>query len=150
MQNFPDQGSNLWPLECKCRVLTTGPPGKSASWIFWAAGIWDTEGAARTPWPPPKQAVPQVRLTFPLPGGEEHPYAQDGGNWATPHQQVLLCLPSSTPILFLSHSPRTLHCSSHLAGGITITFHFHFLMKAPGSHKTYMKSLLNLRMLFSC
>ena len=26
---FPDQGSNLCPLQSKCRVLTTGPPGKS-------------------------------------------------------------------------------------------------------------------------
>ena len=26
---FPDQGSNLHPLHCKLRVLTTGPPGKS-------------------------------------------------------------------------------------------------------------------------
>ena len=25
----PDQGSNLSPLQGKCRVLTTGPPGKS-------------------------------------------------------------------------------------------------------------------------
>ena len=26
---FPDQGSNLCPLQWKCGVLTTGPPGKS-------------------------------------------------------------------------------------------------------------------------
>ena len=26
---FPDQGSNLCPLQWKRRVLTTGPPGKS-------------------------------------------------------------------------------------------------------------------------
>ena len=26
---FPDQGSNPCPLQWKCRVLTTGPPGKS-------------------------------------------------------------------------------------------------------------------------
>ena len=26
---FPDQGSNPCPLHWKCRVLTTGPPGKS-------------------------------------------------------------------------------------------------------------------------
>ena len=26
---FPNQGWNLVPLQCKCRVLSTGPPGKS-------------------------------------------------------------------------------------------------------------------------
>ena len=26
---FPDQGWNLHPLQWKCRVLTTGPPGNS-------------------------------------------------------------------------------------------------------------------------
>ena len=26
---LPDQGSNPSPLQCMCRVLTTGPPGKS-------------------------------------------------------------------------------------------------------------------------
>ena len=26
---FPKQGSNPWPLQWKCRVLTTGPPGKT-------------------------------------------------------------------------------------------------------------------------
>ena len=26
---FPDQGSNLTPLSWECRVLATGPPGKS-------------------------------------------------------------------------------------------------------------------------
>ena len=28
MQNFPDQGSNLYPLQWKHGILTTGPPGK--------------------------------------------------------------------------------------------------------------------------
>ena len=28
---FPDQGSNPCPVQWKCRVLTTGPPGKSPS-----------------------------------------------------------------------------------------------------------------------
>ena len=27
---FPAQGSNLWPLQCELRVLTSGPPGKPA------------------------------------------------------------------------------------------------------------------------
>ena len=31
MWNFPNQGSNLCPLQWKWRVLTTGPPGKSLS-----------------------------------------------------------------------------------------------------------------------
>ena len=31
MRNFPSQGSNLCPLQGKCRVLTTGPPGKFLS-----------------------------------------------------------------------------------------------------------------------
>ena len=30
---FPDQGSNLGPLQWKCRVLTAGPPGDSL-WSF--------------------------------------------------------------------------------------------------------------------
>ena len=29
MRNFPDQGLNLFPLQLKLGVLTTGPPGKS-------------------------------------------------------------------------------------------------------------------------
>ena len=33
MRNFPNQGSNLCPLQCKCGLLTTGPPGK-----FWVGG----------------------------------------------------------------------------------------------------------------
>ena len=35
MRNFSDQGSNLRPLQWKCRVLTSGPPGKSpATLVF--------------------------------------------------------------------------------------------------------------------
>ena len=34
---FPDQGSNLCPLQWKSGVLTTGPPGKSSTSIFRAA-----------------------------------------------------------------------------------------------------------------
>lgn len=29
MPSFPDQGLNMQPLSCQCRVLTPGPPGKS-------------------------------------------------------------------------------------------------------------------------
>ena len=32
--SFPEQGWNLRPLQWKCRVLTTGPPGKSQSGHF--------------------------------------------------------------------------------------------------------------------
>ena len=32
--SFPDQGSNPGPLHWECRVLTTGPPGKSLHGIF--------------------------------------------------------------------------------------------------------------------
>ena len=31
---FPDQGSNSHPLHWKHRILTTGPSGKSLSWII--------------------------------------------------------------------------------------------------------------------
>ena len=31
---FPDQGSNLGSLHWKCRILPTGPPGKSEVYIF--------------------------------------------------------------------------------------------------------------------
>ena len=31
---FPDQVSNPCPLQWKCRVLTTGPLGKSLSYVF--------------------------------------------------------------------------------------------------------------------
>ena len=31
---FPDQGLNLCPLQWKCGVLTTGPPGKSLTGVF--------------------------------------------------------------------------------------------------------------------
>ena len=31
---FPDRGLNLCPLHWKGGVLTTGPPGKSLSWLF--------------------------------------------------------------------------------------------------------------------
>ena len=31
VSQFPDQGLNLHPLQQKCRVLATGPPGKSLS-----------------------------------------------------------------------------------------------------------------------
>ena len=31
---FPNQGSNLYPLEWKCRVLATGPPGRSCSLVL--------------------------------------------------------------------------------------------------------------------
>ena len=63
MWNFPNQGSNPYPLQWKRRVLTAGPPGKSLqhSWIAknrygeqisdcWGFGIgvgrwiWTTEG----------------------------------------------------------------------------------------------------------
>ena len=32
---FPDQGSNPPPLQWKCRVLTTGPPGKSQGCLLY-------------------------------------------------------------------------------------------------------------------
>ena len=32
---FPDQGSNLCPLQWKCRVLTTGLPGNSPATFDW-------------------------------------------------------------------------------------------------------------------
>ena len=32
---FPDQGSNPGPLNWECRVLATGPPGKSLSYLFY-------------------------------------------------------------------------------------------------------------------
>ena len=31
---FPNQGLNLWPLQWKCDILTTGPPGKSLCFVF--------------------------------------------------------------------------------------------------------------------
>ena len=34
MWNFPDQGSNPCPLQCKRRVLTTGPSGKSKGFFL--------------------------------------------------------------------------------------------------------------------
>ena len=53
--NSPDQGSNPRPLQWKCRILTTGPPGKSPlrvldrdmpwsqtwSWNIFLAEVWD-------------------------------------------------------------------------------------------------------------
>ena len=35
MWNFPDQGPNPCPLQWKCGVLTTGPPGKSYTSVFY-------------------------------------------------------------------------------------------------------------------
>ena len=34
MRNFPNQGWNPCPLQWKCRVLTTGPPGKSSLRVY--------------------------------------------------------------------------------------------------------------------
>ena len=45
---FPDWGLNLGPLHWKCRVLATGPPGKSLLWFFdlknqlWSTSLWQT------------------------------------------------------------------------------------------------------------
>ena len=36
---FPDQGSNLGPLQWEHRVLTTGPPGKSLTEYSYVPGI---------------------------------------------------------------------------------------------------------------
>ena len=57
-RSFPDQGWNLRPLQWKCRVLTTGPPGKSQSghfslkagfvlWSRWGAPVLDGVSASR-------------------------------------------------------------------------------------------------------
>ena len=35
----PDQGSKLGPLQWKCRVLTTGPPGTSQDFFFLIAEV---------------------------------------------------------------------------------------------------------------
>ena len=34
MWNFPNQESNTSPLQWKCKILTTGPSGKSREWLF--------------------------------------------------------------------------------------------------------------------
>ena len=39
---FPDQGSNPRPLQWNCRVLTTGPPGKSLHSYFLMLGFQGT------------------------------------------------------------------------------------------------------------
>ena len=42
---FPDQGSNLCPLQWKYGVLTTGPPGKSHGQVFFIGPThhpWDS------------------------------------------------------------------------------------------------------------
>ena len=39
MWQFPNQGSNPCPLQWKCGVLTTGPPGKSTLTFDWTGRI---------------------------------------------------------------------------------------------------------------
>ena len=55
---FPNQGSNLHPLPWKCKVLTTGLPGKSLELhLFHIPGIRDG-----------KRAVVELSITSPLDG----------------------------------------------------------------------------------
>ena len=72
---------------------------------------------------PPKQVIdPQVKGGLSIPTGNEHPYLQD------------------TDVQ--SHFPTTFHSSSTLelkGSGLTASASLHFLIKAPMSHKTYIK-----------
>ena len=44
---FPNQGSNLCPLQWKRGVLTTGPPGKSSAALQWLRGQRESPGSSR-------------------------------------------------------------------------------------------------------
>ena len=60
MQNFPDQGSNLWPPQWKCRVLTSGPSRKPSSYN-WRLGHFDQHLPIS---PPPQNQASTTLLYF--------------------------------------------------------------------------------------
>ena len=69
---FPDQGSNPHPLQWKCEVLTTGPPGKSKR--RWASSIFDIQGVLETTLTPsPAQQGPTILQTHPCNFQAERP-----------------------------------------------------------------------------